>query len=395
MRSYSMGIMGLALTASFVAAGGPNRPFPAPAPTDTDGAAGVEIAGEAPTRVIQLAICLDTSGSMSGLIDAAKQKLWAIVNDLALVEPTPRFEVALLTYGNDGHNAEDGWVAVGTPFTGNLDLVSQQLFALSTNGGTEFVGRVLRHAGQLQWHPSDDALKLIVIAGNESADQDQEVPFREVCKALISKGVMVNAIYCGPIEDNLAPDWKQVALLADGKFATIDQNKGTIVIVTPFDEQLGVLGATLNTTYLAYGAQGGWNASNQVIQDHNAASLNSAAVAQRASTKGGVLYGCSEWDLVDACKNETFKLEDVKVEDLPEPMKKMTPEERKTHIGAMGKKRAEIQAEIAEMAKKRQAFVQEEVKRLALDDSKSFDNAIRRAVREQAKSRGFSYRSES
>ncbi len=41
-------------------------------------------------RTIDLAICLDTSGSMSGLIEAAKQKLWAIVNDLALVEPTPR-----------------------------------------------------------------------------------------------------------------------------------------------------------------------------------------------------------------------------------------------------------------------------------------------------------------
>ncbi len=68
-------------------------------------------------RLIQVAICLDTSGSMDGLIDAARQKLWAIVNDLALAKPTPRLEVALLTYGNDGHKEADGWVAVQSPLT--------------------------------------------------------------------------------------------------------------------------------------------------------------------------------------------------------------------------------------------------------------------------------------
>ena len=39
---------------------------------------------EPATRDIDLAICLDTSGSMTGLIESAKQRLWALVNDLAL-----------------------------------------------------------------------------------------------------------------------------------------------------------------------------------------------------------------------------------------------------------------------------------------------------------------------
>src|SRR5258705_2711251 len=97
----------------------------------------------APRRAVHLAICLDTSGSMDGLIDEARQKIWSIVNDLALATPTPRLRIALLTYGNDGHDAERGWVAVDAPFTEDLDTVSAQLFALKTNGGTELVARVL------------------------------------------------------------------------------------------------------------------------------------------------------------------------------------------------------------------------------------------------------------
>jgi len=115
------------------------------------------------TRPVDLAICLDTSGSMDGLIDAARRNLWAIVNDLALADPAPRLRVALLTFGNDGHEAERGWVAIDSGFTDDLDKISQQLFALKTNGGTEFVGRVLKTAvEELQWSADPQALRLIV-----------------------------------------------------------------------------------------------------------------------------------------------------------------------------------------------------------------------------------------
>ncbi len=75
-------------------------------------------------RHVDLAICLDTSGSMRGLLDSARQSIWAIVNDLALAKPAPRLRIALLTFGNDGHSKANGWVRVDTGFTGDLDLVS-------------------------------------------------------------------------------------------------------------------------------------------------------------------------------------------------------------------------------------------------------------------------------
>lgn len=343
-----------------------------------------------PGRIIELAICLDASGSMDGLIDAAKQKLWAIVNDLALAEPTPELRVALLMYGNDGLKVENGWVDVLTPFTRDLDMVSQQLFAITTNGGTEYVGRVLNRAGDLRWDRSGNALQLIVVAGNESADQDGVVRYRDICGDLIARGIMVNSIYCGGPEDHDAAGWRDVATIAEGKFATIDHNHGTVIVATPYDDQLATLSSELNRTYIPFGAHGAAGAANQAAQDANAASMNPATSALRAKSKSSALYECA-WDLVDACKSGNVKIAEVDEKDLPEPMRGMSEEERVAYVKDMETKRSAIQAQVAELGLKREAFVQEEMKRQALDDSKALDNVMREAIREQAEKRGIKF----
>jgi hypothetical protein len=341
-------------------------------------------------RTVQLAICLDVSGSMSGLIDSARQQLWAVVNELATAQPIPDLNVALLTFGNDGYNPEDGWTKVLTPFTEDLDLVSQQLFALTTNGGTEYVGRVLNQAHQLEWNPSDDALKLVIVAGNESADQDQEMPFREECRKLISRGVMVNSIYCGSESDGIAPAWREVAQLADGQFASIDHNQPIVAVATPFDDQLATLNVALNATYIPIGAAGeaGW--ANQQEQDANAAAANSTSMAQRIQTKSTTAYRCS-WDLIDGCRLGNVKIEEVAVDDLPEEMQSMDEDERAAHVAKLAQEREALQNQIAELNDKYQAFVREEMERQAIDASKTFGSAVSKAVREQATAKGFSF----
>jgi len=338
---------------------------------------------------IDLAICLDTSGSMDGLIDSARQGIWAIVNDLALAKPTPRLRVALLSYGNDGHPKDAGWVAVQTGFTEDLDLVSQKLFALTTNGGTELVGRVLQASlDRLEWSNERDAMKLIVVAGNESADQDQEVRFADACKRAIERGVMVDAIYCGNPGDGEAPGWRDVARLADGQFHAIDKDNGNVVVATPFDAQLKALSTALNGTYLPFGTDGDRGWSNQVKQDENAAGANAQTVALRAVCKAGGNYCNSTWDLVDACREQKVKLAELKPEQLPENMRSLTVEQRQKLVDDMQSKRTALQQEIQELGKKRDAAVVEELKKRALDPTKSFDYAVRKAVREQARARG-------
>lgn len=345
--------------------------------------------------VVEIAICLDTSGSMDGLIDSAKQKLWAIMNEFIFAEPAPTLRVALLTYGNDGHNPEDGWVKLETGLTEDLDLVFERLFAQTTNGGTELVGRVVNSAtGQLDWSDLPGALKLIIVAGNETADQDQVVSFRQACGAAIAQDIMVNAIYCGAPGDPDAESWRQVARLADGQFAAIDQGLGALAIATPFDASLATLSTELNDTYLAYGTQGAWGLNNQVVQDSNVAGLNSEAAATRAHCKANGLYNCASWDLVDAVRLQTVVLADVKTEDLPEVMQSMTLEQRGEHIAAMQEKRSAVQAKVNDLAAQRSVFVHAEQLKQQQGAELSLDRALTGAIRNQAEAKGYRFTNE-
>ncbi len=342
---------------------------------------------------VDLAICLDTSGSMDGLIDAARQGIWAIVNDFALAKPAPKIRVALLTFGNDGHNKENGWVEVQTPFTEDLDLVSQKLFALTTNGGTELVGRVIQTSlDRLEWTDAPGALKLIVVAGNESADQDQECRFRDACQRAIGKGVMINSIYCGNPADQLAPQWREVAQLADGQFHAIDKDNGGIVIETPFDAQIQALNAQVNKTYVPYGEGGKRAWANQEAQDKNAIGLNSQVAAERAVCKVSGVYDCSTWDLLDACRAQTVKLTELKQEDLPEHLRGKTPAELEKVVAELQAQRDALHKQIQDLSVQRQKCIDEEMAKRALDPTKSFDYAVRQAVRNQAQQKGIAVR---
>ncbi|MCA9295895.1 MAG: VWA domain-containing protein [Phycisphaerales bacterium] len=344
-------------------------------------------------HVVELAICLDTSGSMDGLINSARQKLWTIVNDLAKAEPTPKLRVALLSYGNDGHHAENGWVNVETPFTEDLDTVSQMLFGLTTNGGTELVGRVVQTSLQeLDWHPSTGALRMIFVAGNESADQDDQVAVRTICTEAAARGIDVNSIYCeyGDDDSEIKPGWREFAKAGNGEFAMIDQNNGSVVIATPYDQTLIELSARLNKTYIPFGAAGAAGCNNQMAQDDNALQMNTANAASRAATKAGKLYTCA-WDLVDAYRTGQIDLADVDEKDLPEDMQTLSHEQRVAKINAMQKQRTTLQNQINELDQHRQALLNKELARQSTTNVGGFDLAIRTAIRTKAEAKGFTF----
>ena len=372
-------IVSLAL-AGTLAAQGPMSPLPVTAPVSP--AASIAGSGQ-----IDLVLCLDISGSMNGLIDAARQNLWAVVNEMATLKPEPQLRVALLTFGCSAHDQEVGWVKTEIEFTHDLDKISERLFALTTNGGEEYVARVVKAATeQLDWSKDPNALKLLFVAGNEAATQDPQFTTEASCRAAIARGIVVNSIYCGDAQDQLAPAWRDVAKFADGQFAAIDHNKA-VVITTPFDEQLQGLSAALNTTYVPYGASAMDNVANQERQDGNASSLNVAAAAQRCQTKASGLYWNAGWDLVDACKDPKFVLTSVKKEDLPEALRSLDEPALRAHIESQAKKRAGITAQVEALGKQRDAFVQR--KQQQMQASGLFENAVLDAVRQQAEARGF------
>jgi hypothetical protein len=349
-------------------------------------------AGTAKTRHVDLAICLDVSGSMEGLINSAKQKLWDVVNELATAKPAPELRVAILTYGNPSYGEGTGWVRTDLELTGDLDAVNQKLFSFTTNGGTEYVGRVVSRAGSsLKWSEDKDALKLLFVAGNEGADQDQEVNFRNAVKEAIGKGIQVNSIYCGRNTDADAPGWQEVAKLGDGKYTNIDQNVAAVAAVaTPMDGELVRLNDELNKTYVAYGTKGKESQANQIVQDKNAAGMSEQAAASRAVTKGSTLYKTSSWDLVGAV-NDGLKLEEVPEAELPEEMKKMKDKEREHYVAQMQQKRSELQQKIAQTEQQRRAYIDEQTKKNPSPAGQGLDAALKSMIREQAQQKGFSF----
>ncbi|MBI5687237.1 MAG: VWA domain-containing protein [Verrucomicrobia bacterium] len=343
-------------------------------------------------RPIDLVICLDTSNSMDGLINAAKQKLWDIVNELATAKPKPHLRVALYAYGTPGFGAETGYVRKQIDLTDDLDAVYGKLTALVTNGGDEYVARVVRTSVMEQpWSAEKDALKIIVVAGNEPATQDRQFTTADVCKDAITRGIIVNAIYCGPATSREADGWRDVARAADGQFASIDQDRGTIVVSTPFDQRLAVLGGEINRTYLAYGVRGAEGRAMQTAADTSAAAASPAVFASRAVAKASGQYRNASWDLVDAMTRKDFDLAKVNEGELPAEMRAMTHDQRKAHLDAMAKKRAGVQQEINQLNAQRQKFIDEEMKKGGKSADKAFDAAMLRAIREQAVRKSFAF----
>jgi hypothetical protein len=329
---------------------------------------------------------------MDGLIDSAKARLWSIVNDLATAKPVPQVRVALLTYGCDSYSSEAGWVVVDSELTEDLDLISKKLFALKTNGGTELVGRVVDKAARsLLWSTDPNALRIIVVAGNEAADQDTVVTYQVASKTSIERGILVNSIFCGSPTDPIAPAWGEVARLADGQFLCIDQSAGALVAESPFDKQLTELSASINTTYLWVGEAGLAACSNQMEQDANARGLSGGVAAQRASSKSSAIYDNRANDLVDGCAAGTMKLEDIKDEDLPADMKGKTLDEKKTILAAKQADRVRVQQEIQSLQVKREAYLVEEARKQAGATGITLDDALKQAIRTQATKKGMKF----
>lgn len=339
---------------------------------------------------IDLVICLDTSNSMDGLIESAKVKLWDIVNELAKAKPTPHLRIALFSYGSPEYGAQSGWVRRDLDFTDDLDMVYQKLFALRTRGGTEYVARVTKAAlDDLKWTNDAKALKMIFVCGNESASQDPKFKLEDVAKDAIKQNIFVNTIHCRRSSNDRDSDgWQKFAALAEGRFVSIDQNRGAVAINTPVDKKLAQLGAKLNTTYLWYGKEGAARQQNQLAQDSNAAKLGGGVAASRAAGKASHLYRMAEADLVDRCLTEkNFDLSKVPEKQLPESLRKLKPAEREKYVEQKKTERVLLQKEIAELSKQRQEYLREHQKKNQGSAERAFDDAIRATLRAQAKAR--------
>jgi hypothetical protein len=343
-------------------------------------------------NLVQISILLDTSGSMDGLIDQAKSQLWKIVNELALSKKngkTPKLEVALYEYGKSSVPSSQGYIRQIVSLSTDLDKISDELFKLTTNGGDEYCGQVIEEAAKnLKWNKNNNVLKIIFIAGNEPFTQGS-VDYKKSCKEAITKGIIVNTIFCGDFNEGVRTNWKDGADLADGNYINIDQNFKTIYIEAPQDKKIAELGEELNQTYLSFGAEGEKKKEMQAKQDNNAKSMNMEAAIQRSVAKSGSNYNNSTWDLVDAVKDKNIDLEKVEKKYLPKEMQNMNSKEKKEYIEKKIKEREEIQNDIARLNEERKKYIDSKIKENS--ESNTLDAAMIKAIRSQATKKNYKF----
>ena len=331
---------------------------------------------------VQIAILLDNSGSMEGLLNQARTEIWKVVNEFATAKQRgvrPRLEIALYEYGDGVKRLQ--------PFTTELDAVSEKLFGIGVRGGDEHCGQVIQSAvNELEWSGDPDDLKLIYIAGNEPFTQGPVKP-GVALEAAKRKGITVNPIHCGGDDAS----WRAGAVASGGDYLMINHNAVVAQVAAPQDAEITRLGQELNKTYIGYGPKGSANMARQAAQDQKAAEAAPSVMATRAVSKSAAQYDNSGWDLVDGTKRGGLKVEAMDDEQLPAEMRGMNDQQKKDFVAGKAKEREEIQKKIQKLGDERKQFLAEEAKKNAGKGDTTLDAAMTGSARKRAEEKAFTF----
>jgi Mg-chelatase subunit ChlD len=360
--------------------------------------------GDAPAKKparpdVEVVFCLDTTGSMTGLIDAAKKKIWAISNQIASGTPTPRLKVGLVAYRDRG----DAYITKVFDLTEDLDGIYGHLMGFKAEGGGDFpesVNQALHESvTKISWSKDKKTLKMIFLVGDAPPHMDYpnarfpapDVKYPETCKLACQKDIIINTVQCGNHPETMKY-WKEICKLAEGSYVQISETGGPVVVVhTPYDADLAKINGELARSTVNYGSVRR-QAEGKAKADATAA-LPGPVAAERAAYFGRSGGGAAgTYDLLEGVKKGTVKLKELKKEELPPEMQKMTLAEQETFLKKLDQKRTELNQKAVELDRKRGEFIdkklKEDRKNLARD---SFDGQVLQILQQQAARNGIRY----
>lgn len=341
---------------------------------------------------MEVVFVLDTTGSMSGMIAGAKQKVWAIANKLKSARPTPEIRFGLVGYRDRG----DAYITKVFGLTTNLDDVYTNLYAFEAQGGgdePESVNEALHKAVRdLQWSTDPQVLRVIFLVGDAQPHMDyqDDVKYAETCRLANQKGILVNTLQCGHL-NGTEPVWRQIASLTNGTYAAILQDGGSIKIETPYDQEIIRLNLQLDSTIILYGskAEQASAAANKSVL----ASLSSEAMADRSSYLGKSEFGsvlAGRGDLVAELMNNRQQFDTLDVKQLDPKLQALPAAARNELISKKVEERRVLQAELSELVAKRDADVAEKLKTLGGKEGVLELNAFE-VLESQAKDKGYRF----
>jgi hypothetical protein len=312
---------------------------------------------------IQIALLLDVSGSMNGLIEQAKAQLWNLVlttGRLRCGTNAPSVQIALYEYGRPSNSARKGFVRQLTPFTEDLDLISRLLFNIRIEGGQEYCGQAIYTSLQeLRWSANPEHYKVIFIAGNEDFLQGT-LHYSIACKLAERKNVVVNTIYCGDYRQGIRENWNLNAQCGNGSYSSINHNQRIEEMPTPYDDEIISLNQQLNQTYIGYGYRGKSAAMAQTEADRLNQNMSKSAAVKRTMAKSKKnVYKNTDWDMVDKASEDAEFLNKLDRNQLDPSLHNKSTAEIKTLVDEKAKARDRIQNEIAQKSRLREKYLKE------------------------------------
>ena len=344
---------------------------------------------------IEVCFVLDTTGSMGGLIEGAKQKIWSIANDIATAKPAPEIRFGLVAYRDRG----DEYVVNTFDLTNDLDAVYAHLRGFQAAGGgdtPESVNEALDGAvRRISWSADRSVLKLIFLVGDAPPHMDYAggPKYPDVCKEAMKRDLVINTIQCGSIAET-TPFWQEIAKLSEGNYAAIPQNGNVAVITTPMDARLAELNRAVGATLVAYGSASAQREvlAKQAVSEAAPAAASADRLAFNAKFNVAVQ---GDGELLDALNSGKVKLETVKKSDLPTDLQKLDDKQLKAEIEKRQAARAKIETEIQKVSKEREDYIAQEKKRLATGGkADSFDQTISEAIHAEAAKKGIQFANE-
>ena len=338
---------------------------------------------------IEVCFVLDTTSSMTGLIEGAKQKIWAIANQFISAKPAPELKFGLVAFRDRG----DEYVVRSTPLTDDIDSIYAKLREFRAEGGgdlPESVNEGLDAAvREMSWSTDGGVLKIIFLVGDAPPHMDyvDGPKYPEVCREALRRGIVINTVQCGDIALT-TPIWKEIAKLGEGEYMSIAQDGGMSVTSTPMDEQLAALNRRLGRTLVPYGEE----KDRDVVRGKQALAeaAPAAAAADRlrfnASTGKSVQGG---GELLDELAAGRIKPGEIDAAKLPAEISKLPAAARQAEIEKLKKERNEVQSEIAQVAQQRADYIAKEKSHFAVEGkADAFDARVGATLRTQAGKKG-------
>lgn len=346
---------------------------------------------------VDVVFVLDTTGSMSGLIETAKEKIWSIATTMASAQPTPEIRIGLVAYRDRG----DHYVTKVVDLSDDLDSVYATLMDFQADGGgdtPESVNKALHDAvHNISWSQGSQAYQVVFLVGDAPPHMDyqDEMKYPEIVAAAREKGIVINTIQCGEVPTTVGP-WTQIASLSHGTFFQVEQAGSAVALATPFDAEIATLSSRLDDTRLYFGSEEEKErmASKVAATDKLHASSSIESRARRASfniSAGGKANLLGENELVDGVASGTIKLDELDQAELPAALKPMAPAEQQAYIAGLAGERADLQRQIRALAEHRDEYLKKEVEE-AGGFKDSLDQKIYEAVAEQAGKAGLEYK---